>query len=216
MSKPAARRLFKQSSGPTGNVVLNWSGRPLNEFAVLGRSYHEAGQQLAQNFTKSQAYSDFDACPVVFLYRHALELAIKAILNLGNQLAGALGDAQLATDDLLQNHSLSRHLPKIKTILDAAGGADAFDDAGLPDAEKLINEFDAIDPGSFAFRYSVKKDGSASVKRAFAFSPAGFAEVLDPVLDKLFGICAGLEEYLHMANEYSAEMRAEGSDFYDS
>jgi hypothetical protein len=211
--RPSARHLFKPAEGPYGNVVLNFTGRPQNEFAILGRAYQDAGKSLVQVFSAAPGYSDFDAYPIVFVYRHAMELAIKAVLNLGNQLAVALGQPHLETSDLFRDHSLARHLPKITAIFEEVGWNDALDQAGLPKADEIIKELDRIDPGSFAFRYTIKKDGSPSVDSHFTFAPGAFATALDPVLDSLLGACSGLEEYLYSVHEYNAEMRSYQEDY---
>ncbi|MBZ5627759.1 MAG: hypothetical protein LAO06_02730 [Acidobacteriia bacterium] len=210
--------MFKTSNGACGNVVLNFQGNPKNELGVLGEAYHRAGKMLVENFAAQRAYHDFDSCPIVFLYRHALELLIKAVMNLGNQLSVLTDNRELATDNLLsEGHGLVKHLPKVNKIFEAVGWKDAFVQAGLPGAEALIKEFEDVDPGGFAFRYSVKKDGTASVDQHFVFAPSEFAARLDPVLDALYGACIGLEEYRDLAVELRAEAAAEyyGSGYDD-
>jgi hypothetical protein len=204
------RQLFKAIDGADGNVVLNFQGSPKNELGVLGAAYHRAGRSLVAQFSSQPGYHDFDGCPIASLYRQALELLIKAVLNLGNHLAILLNNPNLKTEGLLKTgHGLAKHLPKIQAIFDAVGWTDAFSQAGIPDAEVLINEFETVDPGGFAFRYTVKKDGSPSVAPHFAFAPALFAGTLDPVLDALYGACIGLEEYRDSLAEAKAQMASE-------
>ena len=69
-----------------GNVVLNFMLFPKGELAAYGRSYHEAAQHLVKRMAASH-YRDPDACPIVFLYRHAVELYLKSIIPLGKQSA---------------------------------------------------------------------------------------------------------------------------------
>src|SRR5438105_1560197 len=68
-----------------GNVVLNFRRFPKGELAAYGRSYHEAGRQLVKRMASTH-YRDPDACPIVFLYRHAIELYLKSIIHWGNSL----------------------------------------------------------------------------------------------------------------------------------
>ena len=60
---------------------------------------------------------------------------------------------------------------------------------------EIIREFDRIDPAAQAFRYPVKKDGSASIEQHFVFSPVEMSKILDAILAGLSGACCGLEEY---------------------
>ncbi len=75
--------------------------------------------------------------------------------------------------------------------------------------DQIIREFEEFDPGSFTFRYPIKKDGSASLKeKHFVFSPKQFVEALDPILRSLSGACSGLEEYRQQLADANADMAA--------
>jgi hypothetical protein len=75
--------------------------------------------------------SDLEAYPIVFLYRHAIELLLKGILTIGDDLAGLLDDESIRTANPYQDHSLARHLPKIRAIFEAVGWKHAFETAGM-------------------------------------------------------------------------------------
>jgi hypothetical protein len=48
---------------------------------LYARSFHLAAKKLAASFQPdANALAEFDACPVVFMYRHAIELHLKAIV----------------------------------------------------------------------------------------------------------------------------------------
>jgi hypothetical protein len=215
VNPPKPRHLFKTESG-TGNVVLNFTGAPTQELAVIGTAYHEAGQSLVAVFNKKRGYSDVEAYPIVFLYRHSLELLFKAIITIGNDLAHLLEDPTCTTDDPYRDHSLAKHLPKIKQIFEAVGWADAFEQAGFTKTgfENVVKEFDGLDPGSFTFRYPMKKDGSAALEKSFIFSVREFADVLDPILRTLAGGCSGLEEYRSQLGEARASIREDAFNDY--
>jgi hypothetical protein len=216
-------KLFK--TGETQkNVVLNFSGRPKHELGIQSEAYHRSARVLVESFAGHGGYNDFDGCPIVYLYRHSLELAIKALLILGNQIALLLQNEELGTDEsrLFRDHALAIHLPKLKLIFEAVGWPDAFDQIGFGsgEVEQIIQEFDQYDPHSFAFRYPIKKDGSASLPEHFVFDPLQFSRTLDPILTSLLGGCTGLEVFidaLHEARAYEEAEAQEGfaSDFYD-
>jgi hypothetical protein len=225
------RRLFTVDDAD-GNVTLNYWGHPVNQFASLADSYTRAATVLAKNFAEDSR-SDFDAYPLVFMYRHALELYLKAILNLGNQLAVTTYNEELHTEDIFKNHSLTTHLLIVKRIFTEAGWEEDYPHMGLdePLFEDVLKEFDELDKGSYTFRYTVKKDGTASIEKDFAFSVPNFVAIMDRILNNLSGACYGLEvmsdqaaEMYHEAKaeyeadmraEYEADMRAEMEDYAD-
>ena len=207
------RRLFTISN-VRGNVTLNYWGHPVNQFAQVADSYRNAATVLRKNF-EADARSDFDAYPLVFMYRHALELYLKAILLMGNRLAITSYKEELRTEDVFGSHSLTKHLPVIKAIFADAGWEEDYPHMGLEDAvfEEVLKEFDELDKGSYTFRYTVKKDGTANIAEQFAFSIPEFAGIMDRILNNLSGACIGLDELCDLSaelyHEAEADMRAD-------
>lgn len=106
-----------------GNVVLNFMRFPKGELAAYGRSYHEAGQHLVKRMASTH-YRDPDACPIVFLYRHAVELYLKAIILWGNSLLWLNGRPAVAHKNIFTEHRLRVLLKSVKPILRFRGCLD--------------------------------------------------------------------------------------------
>src|SRR5262245_57418129 len=68
----------------------------------------------------SLGYSDYEGYPILFLYRHALELYIKPIVYRGAQLCRLI-DEKLNTENLFKAHKLTEFLPQIEAIFKAVG-----------------------------------------------------------------------------------------------
>jgi hypothetical protein len=214
-----APRLFSPEKGGHGNVVLNFIGSPRNEMAAMAESYFRAATTLREKFERRSGYNDLVGCPIVFLYRHSLELFLKAICDYGNTLAALLEEPELSTPDVFKDHSLTRHLKTLKAIFTAVGWEEDFPKMGLDDPvfEDVIREFDKVDNGSFAFRYPVKKDGkTASVSDNFAFNIPKFGVVIESILKNLSGACIGLDEYCDLAHEIHAEAAADMYSDYEA
>ena len=197
------RRAFSQ------NTVLNWHGVPQKEFSMYARAFHEAGRQLVNEKDK-RYFRDFDACPIVFLYRHALELYLKAILlGDGRNILLLAGKPCPKSEEVLKgNHSLERMLPTIRLVFEEVGWDQELGVDGAPildNLENLIKELSQIDPASYAFRYPIKKDGSPSVPDHFIFSVVEFAKGLDYVLKMLDGVICGLHEEWNARAEFAYE-----------
>src|SRR5207253_7387722 len=88
-----------------GNVVFNFTRFPKGELAVYGRSYHEAAQHLIKHVASTH-YRDPDACPIVFLYRHAVELYLKSIIHWGNNLLRLNGKPVVQHRHVFTEHRL--------------------------------------------------------------------------------------------------------------
>jgi len=176
-------RLFVSNPGPR-NTALNWNGSPKDEFYPYAGAFRNAAATLVKTLDLDRmARSDFDACPVVFLYRHALELMMKAIIT-GD--GGKFLRSEPKAKSIYKTHSLSELLAVVFEIIEAVGPSENFvgdDTPNVTDIRSFVEELDAIDPGSYSFRYPVKPDGSGSVERQMTFSVVSFAERIDTVLE---------------------------------
>jgi hypothetical protein len=144
-----------------GNVVLNFRRFPKGEFATYGRSYHEAANRLVA-IMKSRHYRDPDACPIVFLYRHAIELYLKAIIHWGNMLLRINSRPIMAHKNIFQEHRLGVLLKSVKPILKFMKQLDGWGDSHFDcfhDVEKVLGELGQYDPRSYSFRYPVDTSG---------------------------------------------------------
>jgi hypothetical protein len=101
--KPA-RHLFVAANGKSkaagGNVVLNFMGAPKRELALIGDEYFEAAKVLMGSLAQKGSYSDLKAYPIVFLYRHALELTAVRLKLEQNQLVDVVGEIGVLVDRL--------------------------------------------------------------------------------------------------------------------
>jgi hypothetical protein len=61
--------------------ALNWRNVPAKDLFLYARSFHQAAKALAASFQpETSRFSDFDACPVILMYRQAVELHLKALV----------------------------------------------------------------------------------------------------------------------------------------
>lgn len=114
-------------------VFLNGGG--VDEYLTLARSYRDTADALLDTALKSHEPRDW-AYPVLFAYRHTLELYLKVI-----------GHIQEPT------HSLQRCVELVEKRLGQR--------IGTPIREWII-EFDSIDPGGTTFRYADDPAGTLS------------------------------------------------------
>jgi hypothetical protein len=178
---------------PTGghsDVVLNWVGKPTEKFDSYAEAYHLAARRLFEKSTQEDL-RDIGACPVVFLYRHALELYLKEILINGQKILQLKGKEFRTVKQILDKHghklsSLWKALKKLHKQLDWEW-EEQLDANG-----KIIQEFDMFDPESSSFRFPVTKRGDAALSQHFRFDLCYFCERLDKVIAKLEEISCGV------------------------
>lgn len=63
-----------------------FSNEPSAEFGYYGSGFLEAARTLARSFARRRGRRQIDILPVLFLYRHSIELLAKAVLLSGNRL----------------------------------------------------------------------------------------------------------------------------------
>src|SRR5450432_33952 len=103
--KPSRSSRLLASDPGLHKAVLNWRNVPKLDLWLHARSFHTAAKKLAGALEHdSGPLTDFNACPVVFMYRHAVELHLKAlVLGEGGNFLGTKPD----TLSIQKTHSVS-------------------------------------------------------------------------------------------------------------
>ncbi len=209
------KRLFAGKAQADGMVVLNWHGTPDLEFALFAESFHFVGQEAVAALRQNPHFGldgipiqDFRAYPIVFLYRHALELYMKTVILTGSPVLSIAGLAAVEREQLLTTHSLQKLGELLEQVFHAYEwkwdlGTDQF--RSLDDFRRTIAELNEIDAGSYAFRYPVDTKGRDSLKRDFRFNVFDFCEVMDGLLNALQGATYAAYEELDATRELNRE-----------
>jgi hypothetical protein len=203
------------------NAVLNFMHNPEGEFMLYGDTYHRAAKQLLEIAISGRGSDSLETCPIVFLYRQALELHLKSIIINGNNILRLEGKEETAGQDIFTDHSLTRLLAAAEPIIEfmgwKEGGFEKDCIENFEDCKTVIRDFNAIDPGSYAFRYPVDKRGQGSVEHHFAFDVRRLAAILNPVLELLSGAAYALDDaYDNLQQAYGeAQQEAMANAEYD-
>jgi hypothetical protein len=172
----------------SGNIVLNVQNAAYREFGVYARAFHTAGQALFERMVEGGGNNDLEGCPIIFLYHHALELYLKAIVLHGEVILQMNGKTLLTNRSLLQKHSLLPFFPLLKQTFDAVGWTWELDIEGLhtfEEVEELLRDFETVDRSSYTFRYPVDTKGNASVPPNFMVHMPTFCKRMDALLEYL-------------------------------
>ncbi len=213
------KRLFvKTKSHQHGEVSLNWVGTPEHEFTWYGEAFHKSGKVLVEqlknndNFNLHSISTDsFMAVPIVYMYRHAMELYLKGIIIAGKDILPFRSQEKIDLKIILNTHVLKTLLNEVKRIFKAFKYEWDFEINGFrsfSDFCSCIDEFDSVDPKSVAFRYPTNKDGkTASINYGFQFNLFKFCEKLDPIYEVLNRVVFGVYELIEFEYEQRAEAR---------
>lgn len=225
---PRDRVLFRRPSPPSrGWVRLNWSRDPLTELDLIADSYRAvADHRIALLESQHSLYAgdEFEAYPVVFLYRHALELRLKAIVLAGSVFLREEGIEPMS-HKRLKRHDLMPLYKEVCRIFEAMDPRGNHWDLGFDevrsasDFEAIVREFDQVDGGSFAFRYSVGTDFSTpSLEENFEFDLLLFAKLMDQIVRALAGAPDWIRETMQGRWEaaYEAEQEAWANADYEA
>jgi hypothetical protein len=200
-----------------GNVVFNFLGRPVRDLRIFALAYHEAGRKLAAPMVSGTGYRDYDGYPILFLYRHALELYLKAIVYRGAMLLRLINEDEIVTQKLFARHDLTRLVPAIRAIFENRGWS--FEASGLAsfkDFVALISEIDKIDGHSYAFRFPIKTSGEANLPHHFVVNVVHFSKHMDRLLDFLDAVASALDEHWDIEAEVKFELQKLFASFKES
>jgi hypothetical protein len=205
--KPAhqpSKELFELTSGH-GNSFPFFVAETNTATSYFARGFHDAARDLIEKLKKTD-FPDYQVLPVTFLYRHALETALKGLIWDGDDIARQTGTRTPSGDlgPTKSNHDLAKLLPFAEHVMKAF--AFKWDESKISwdEAKEVIQEFNDIDPGSFAFRYPMTKKGDPSGDQRFGFNVLRMAMRLDPILDQLSAFSYNLEDIRW--NELTKEM----------
>src|ERR1035437_9201495 len=79
--KPSSASRLSVAAPVPHKAVPNLQNVPEQDLWLYARSFHTAAKKLAGALELDAGpATDFDPCPVVFMYRHAVELQLKALV----------------------------------------------------------------------------------------------------------------------------------------
>jgi hypothetical protein len=221
----AERKDLLADLNPHGTVVLNWHNTPKKEFKFFAESFHLIAKEAVTALRQDPHFGlygsplmHFRAYPIVFLYRHALELYMKAVILEGAPMLSIYGKGVIDIKQLFKSHSLDVCRKDLERVFKAF----EWDwDLGIPhfktlqDFRKVISELEAVDKGSYAFRYPITTTGTASLESHFHFNLFEFCETLDELFPVLDEATTAAYEKLQAKYEAMAEARQAGQENSD-
>jgi hypothetical protein len=214
--------IFVQQPSRT-NVSLNFMNRSYDEFEAYADTYHRAAQDLFEKNFKPHTRCDLDVLPIGFLYRHALELYLKAIARRGNSLLSLRNMPQVP---MRQVHSLVLLADDIKPIfefMEWSWDAEREGFRSFGDFRKALSdlEHDKVlgidDRQGDMWRYPVrKKDDEPHLPVHFNFDVREYVSRLDFLVRVFSGAAMSLDWALDAAYEAASYEQDAIEQMYDA
>jgi hypothetical protein len=130
-------------------------------------TYKEAGDRLAE-LVDTTYRRNMLVGPMMFLYRHAIELHLKSLLLDAGEL---LDDPQTVP----QKHYLLKLWLKVRAMLLQI---DSRESEWILRADNVIKQFDDLDPSSMSFRYPANGDGTPLLPKNLLIDPSVASQVV--------------------------------------
>ena len=164
--------------------------------------YYQAAKLLASTLTQA-GYSDL-YYPMLYCYRHYIELSLKSIIKsyakLNDESAGDL-----------KTHKLMPLWKQARALLEKTGGGPPDGSDTLGNVERYINAFNMVDYSSELFRYATDNAGQPTAKQLPFVKVEQFVNVMENLnafLEAVQSQAADWQEYQDdMRREYEQEYR---------
>ena len=155
------------------------------EIRLYARSLHKAAKTLIETLDlEPNTKTAWDACPVVLLYREAIELHLKALVGEGSNFLPSPTDPL----SLAKTHSLRWLAQIVCQIIKMVGWENEFKCEGvssLADFSALVNELEALDPVICAMHPGNRRTDGWVPQQLQPPNVVRFVKKLDTLLDLL-------------------------------
>jgi hypothetical protein len=190
---PRAGDVLFSDNGDWSSACVGWTR---DQWFGYVEGYKRAADLLVQHVGDTQRDQDFLVYPIVFLYRQAVEVSLKHLIWVGNQL-------QNKPPEVPKHHRLVPLWGVCRPIIEEVWPRGPKQD--LDAVAEVLDQFEARDPVSTVFRYPITKEGRVSLSSRERIDIRNFAEVANRILSLLDGCASGFSEYL----QYKWEMERE-------
>jgi hypothetical protein len=187
-------KVFAADSDPLRGV---WLKDGSTNLVIIIDAYYDAAAALVDLAIEKGRMGESYFFPICYLYRQYIELSLKHLVALGNRI-NSEETAELRT------HNLTDLWKRCRPVIQMVFPHD--DQSQVAALERLLNEFQRIDPSSTAFRYEDEAQKLHDVHNLNNISLANLAEVMRRVALLLNGCGAGFAEALSWKHDMETNL----------
>lgn len=182
------------------NIVISFTASPKYDFGSFATGYYQAAKKLAEDFLSESGHRDYEGYPIVFLYRHALELNLKNIIYHAIRLC-SFKEIEVIYNKLYNTHDLTLLFELSIELLHKLLPEDFGIKKVCENIQKTSSEFNEIDPTSYSYRYPINQKGQYSTKHHQVVNISSIYVNMNKLLDDLEIINFGLDVETYQAEE---------------
>ncbi len=180
--------LFKSDSRDyQNNACLNYDNDMTYAYIA---GYKIAADNLVNNM---DSYLDWQVYPIVFLYRHYVEIYLKGEIEAGNLLLG--------TEYNKRNHNLNALWTEVKRIAKEIWDKE-FPEKDFEFIDHVIREFEKYDVNAESFRYAKTKKGTNPNPTLFNINVSDLRDHIEKFHEVLSSIDCRISFYLEHVEEF--------------
>ena len=200
MSKPNDKQEQIKGEELFKATVEWWLNACLDPFCedwyVYIEGYRRAANVLVEHVRTNRTDLDCLVYPIIFLYRHYIELQLKYIIRNGRRLLDQTGDFP-------KHHKLDTLWGEARKILEKVYEGDPKEE--LDKVEEYINQLNSRDLWGSAFRYPTDMNGNKALPDLMHINIGNFSEIIEKVAKFLGGTSMGIDEYLGWKMDMESE-----------
>lgn len=189
------------------NICLgNYSNQDHWENYASG--YKDAFEILIERIKKPHPSEYNLIFPVVFLFRHYLELRLKHLIMKGRSLLTKMDNTLKMSTKISKNHDLNNLWEEVRKIREEINKRTAQSSSSLKKidlVEELVNQFMQVDPKSDVFRYPEGKKGQQYLKNIFPINIKKLLKVMIRIKNEIEGLSTGIEVLIDQEREFHSE-----------
>jgi hypothetical protein len=180
------------------NACVGWNGGP-PDFSRYSAGYFLAGQRLVESVeSDSMRCVDLLVYPIVMVYRHGVETALKYL----RQRLPILFDDPT---EFKLNHDIMVNWKAVRSYLSRLEGS--AEPSELDQIEKTLKDLVEFDPNGMVFRYPEDKEGAMHLEDTNIINVRVFADGMKPLSDFLENCCGWVDYLIDEHQDYMQEMR---------
>jgi len=176
----------------TSDFVISFTKHPCFDFGVFARGYTQAANILAEHLLSQNHFSDYEAYPVVFLYRNAFELYLKHVIYQITVQSRFKGIGNVGSG-LHITHRLDQLAKLVVKLARSAYPNNSGLHSVLAKVQRFAEEFTQIDPGSDSYRYPINTRGGYSTDQKQRVNLQAFSLGMADLLNDLEVLSFGVE-----------------------
>lgn len=186
--------LWGSGTDPWTNACLNFAADPFDPYST---GYRRAADIITEYVIQQLRDQDTLIYPIVFLYRHHIELKLKEIICFGSKLT--IGKAEIAG-----GHNLKELWGSARPILESICSKEFVDD--INNFEVGLFQLISQDGKSTSFRYPIDKKRSPSLPNVRHINIGNFRDVMTRLCNFLDGCTSHIDYLLDCKAEMEANL----------